>query len=272
MSKTGVPVLDMPLDHPRPVVRCFEGRKMSFHIPGEETSALKALALEQDTTLYTVLLAAYIILLGKLSGQDDIVVGLTTAGRRRVDLEAVIGNFITTLAARFRLDRDKTFIDFLRRVKEYTLEVFQNQDYPFENLVRKVAGQKDPGRNPLFDVMFGLLNMERTDQPGEIPGDEPGGFTLETYEYDNKRSRVDLLLLGREEGDGINFSAEYSTALFKEETVRAFTRYYRQIISHILEEPGEKIKDIELVSAEEKDKILSAIREDEHNMEIEFEI
>ncbi|MCK5057807.1 MAG: amino acid adenylation domain-containing protein, partial [Candidatus Aminicenantes bacterium] len=126
-----IPVLNLPTDYVRPALQSFEGRVVRFTIAGNEKKALNRLALEQEVTLYMIVLALFNVLLAKLSGQEDIVVGSPTAGRDHADLQKVIGMFVNTLTLRSHPVAEKTFIDFLKEVKEKTLRAFENQDYPF---------------------------------------------------------------------------------------------------------------------------------------------
>ncbi|MCK5058674.1 MAG: amino acid adenylation domain-containing protein, partial [Candidatus Aminicenantes bacterium] len=182
-----IPVLDLPTDYPRPAVQSSAGRTVFFEIGPEETASLNRIALEKGATLYMVLLAVYNILLTKLSGREDIIVGAPTAGRRHVDLQGIIGMFINTLSMRNFPAGDKTFRNFLQEVKTATLEAFENQDYQFEDLVEKVQVSRDVSRNPLFDVMFALQNMEVGNV--EIPG-----LKLSSYEYENRTAKFDMTL------------------------------------------------------------------------------
>ena len=156
--------MEIPTDYPRPISQSFEGNSIDFEISAEETRALNALALQGGATLFMVLAAAVNILLSKLSGQEEIIIGTPIAGRRHADLEKIIGMFVNTLALRNYPIGRATFKEFLADVKERILMVFENQEYPFEELVDKLSLKRDMGRNPLFDVMFVLQNMNATVQ------------------------------------------------------------------------------------------------------------
>ncbi|MCP4150805.1 MAG: hypothetical protein GY757_23870, partial [bacterium] len=153
-----LPILNLPTDYPRPENQTFEGDKLSFGLNKNETHSLKKVAKENDITLYMTILSIFTILLSKLSGQEDIIVGTPTAGRRHADLESIIGMFVNTLAIRNYPEGTKTITEYLGEVKENTLQAFENQEYQFEELVDKLSLKRDTGRNPLFDVMFNLLN------------------------------------------------------------------------------------------------------------------
>jgi hypothetical protein len=237
-----LPLLNLPTDYERPVVKGMEGERIVFDVGEEETKKMKALALEESATLYMVVLAIYTIFLSKLDSQEDIIVGTPTAGRRHNDLQQIIGMFVATLALRNYPAAVKTFTAFLREAKQRTLEAFENQDYPFEDLLEKITVTKDPGRNPLFDVFFQLnsFNVEPVDQPGvEMPT-----LTEQQYRYRNKTSKFDLYLYGEERGGSLRFFLEYSTHLFKRETIKMFIKNFKEIISQVVENTDTRLEDI----------------------------
>jgi amino acid adenylation domain-containing protein/non-ribosomal peptide synthase protein (TIGR01720 family) len=244
-----IPVLNIQPDYPRPRVQSFAGNKVNFEIDKETIKSLYQLAGKENTTLYTVLLAVFNVLLAKITSQEDIIIGTPVAGRRHADLEQVIGMFVNTLGLRNFPNSEMTFMDFLHRVKENTLEAFENQDYPFEELVEKVPVNRDVSRNPLFDVMFILQNID-------FPQVEIPGLTLTSYEYENKVSKFDLTLASVEIEEKLLFTFEYCTKLFKQETIERFISYFKKIVTSILIAPGVKISDVEIISEEEKEKIL----------------
>jgi hypothetical protein len=253
-----IPVLDLPTDYVRPAVRSLEGSHLSFEIAKEETEGLKELAGYEGATLYMVLLAVYNVFLSKLTRQEDIIVGSPTAGRRHADLEHVLGMFLDTLALRNYPTREKTFRSLLKEVKENTLRAFENQDYPFDDLVEQLGVKRD-NRNPLFDVMLVLQNMEMTEVT--LPG-----LTLKPYAFENSSSKFDLTLMAVERGDNLLFTFIYSSKLFKKETVERFSHYFKQTVSSLLENPEIPLADIETVSETVKVEILA-----EFNDELEEE-
>ncbi|MCP4215176.1 MAG: amino acid adenylation domain-containing protein, partial [bacterium] len=153
-----IPLINLPTDFPRPANLTFDGDLFQFEIGKKETEKLNAIALEHNETLYMVLFSIFNVLLCKLTGQEDIVVGTVTAGRGHADLEQIVGMFLNTLALRNHPAGEKKFEDFLMEVKISAFASFENQDYPFDTLVSKVAPRQDTSRNPLFDVSFGLEN------------------------------------------------------------------------------------------------------------------
>jgi amino acid adenylation domain-containing protein/non-ribosomal peptide synthase protein (TIGR01720 family) len=249
-----IPVLDLPLDYPRPGVQSFEGRTLPFEIENKERKALEKTASEQGVTLFTLLLAIYSILLAKLSGQEDIIVGTDVAGRRHAELEHIIGMFVNALAMRNFPETGKTFRAFLQDVKERTLKALENQDYQFEDLVERVSVSRDISRNPLFDVVFAFIDLETT--PGETPEQENSQLEQESHRYENKTAKFDLTLNAARTTENLFFSFEYCTKLFKEETIQRFVNYFRKILSTAVNDANQEISRIEIISPEEKKQLL----------------
>jgi len=249
-----VPALNLPGDFPRPDIQSYRGDEYHFAIESSQTSQLNSLAAEEKATLFVVLLAVFDVLLFKLSGQEDIVVGTPIAGRRHADLDRIIGMFVNTLALRSFPSGDKTFREFLREVKDKTFQAFENQDYQFEELVEKIKLTRDTSRNPLFDVKFVLQNMEAATLDEELKGDVD--FKVSKFGFDIKTSKFDISMDAVEAKEKLFFFIEYSTSLFKRTTIQRFMAYFEKIIDGILQNPDGKLKDIDMITREEKEQIL----------------
>ena len=244
-----IPVLDLPLDYPRPAVQDFAGQELTFYLESATVESLHALALETGTTLYMILLAIYNIFLAKLSGQEDIIVGTPVGGRRCTEIENLVGLFVNTLALRNYPVGEKNFIYFLGGVKEKTLAGFENQEYPYEDLVEEIGVNRDTGRNPLFDTMFALQNMGSSRVI--IPG-----LSLTAYKIENKTAKFDLTLIGVEIDHRLEFTFEYSTKLFKPGTIDRFIIYFKTIITGVLANKYRRLADFESIPVEEKNRVL----------------
>jgi acyl carrier protein len=244
-----IPVLDLPCDYNRPKIQQFEGDAITFTINQEEVNALQSLALAEGVTLYMILLGSYYILLSKLSNQEDILVGTPIAGRRHADLEQIIGMFVNTLVLRNLPEGDKTYRVLLKEIKKRLVESFENQDYPYEELVEDVTISRDSSRNPLFDTMFGLQNMT-------ISRLELQKLQLVPYEGWIRSSKFDLSLKVWEVEEKLNFVFEYSTSLFKKDTIERYKIYLKRIISTVVSQPDIIIENISLLSEEEKKQLL----------------
>jgi amino acid adenylation domain-containing protein len=244
-----IPVLELPTDFARPARQSFAGKQVNTRLDEDITGDLKRMASANDTTLFMVLLSIYTLLLAKLSGQEDIVVGTPTAGREHADLRPVFGMFVNTLALRNRPAGEKIFADFLKEVKERTLTSFANQEYLFEDLVEEVEIERDAGRNPLFDIMFSLMNVD-------IPEIQVPGLKLKPYPHDPGISKFDMMLYCSETRDGLSLLFEYCTRLFKHETMERFAGYFKTLVFAVLDNPRQKIKDIEIISPGERKQLL----------------
>ncbi|NIM15012.1 MAG: amino acid adenylation domain-containing protein [Candidatus Aminicenantes bacterium] len=246
-----IPVLNLPAVNARPPVQSFEGFVIPFTLNTYQAESLKKLATGRGVTLYMVLLAIYNIFLSKLCSQEDIVVGTPVAGRRHADIEQVLGMFINTLVLRNFVDESKIFTEFLTDIRRNTLNAFENQDYPFEEIVEHAAlnVKRDVSRNPLFDVVFVMQNIDIAEI--EIPG-----LKLKPYKYENTRSKFDLTLRVMEADEGLKLQFEYSTKLFKKETIKRFVNYFKRIASSVVKNPGIKLRQIEIITEKEKNQVL----------------
>ncbi|MCK4259968.1 MAG: amino acid adenylation domain-containing protein, partial [Halanaerobiales bacterium] len=249
-----IPVLNIPTDYPRPADMEFAGMVSKFRIERELASQLKELAAERGTTLYMILLSVYNILLAKYAGQEDIVIGSPLANRSHPDLEKIMGMFVNMLAMRNYPTDDKTFAGFLAEVKENAVLAYENQDYQFEMLVEKLGLERDLSRNPLFDTVFVLQNLN-------FAGKTIGNLKFTAYPFENKIAKFDLTLNVVENDNGIDFDIEYRTKLFKEDTIKRLAGHYTNIIREVVKNPELSIKDIEIISEEEKKQILETFND-----------
>jgi acyl carrier protein len=254
-----LPVLELPLDFPRPSVQSFEGEAFDFALGEEETAALNRLALSQEATLFMTLMAVYKVLLWRLSGQEDVVVGTPTAGRGHADLDDVIGMFINTLALRQFPAGDKTFNAFLAEVKNHTLQAFENQDYPFEELVNRLSISRDTGRHPLFDTMFTLQNLEV--MRGQAPEASLRGLTVKPFAYEKKTTHFDMDVTALETGPVLTFRIDYCTKLFKKETIERLSNYFRNLVRAVTAQPGMALGDIEIIGEKEKKQVMESFNQ-----------
>ncbi|MWC30350.1 non-ribosomal peptide synthetase [Paenibacillus sp. MMS18-CY102] len=245
----GVPVLNLPLDAPRPSVRGFAGRRHTFELPPELQAAVKKLAAEAGATPFMVYLAAFQMLLAKYAGQEDVVVGTPAAGREHADLQTMVGMFVQTLALRNKPEGDKPFRQFLREVKDNAMNAMEHQAYPFEMLVERLNVPRDLSRNPLFDTMFVYQNMDWATQQAE-------GLQFRPYKYDTKQSRFDLTLELSETSDGVHAHLEYATELFEPGTIARLSRHFVQLVKEATQAPDRAIGQMEMVDAKERSQIM----------------
>jgi surfactin family lipopeptide synthetase A len=245
-----IPVLNLPADFPRPMVQSFAGRQLRFFINKGITGMLKEFCREKEVTLYMVLLCVFTILLSKLGGQEDIIVGTPTAGRGHADLQGIFGMFVNTLVMRNFPVGDKGFAEFLEEVKTRTLAAYENQAYQFEDLVDRVSVRRDTGRNPLFDVTFNL--MPRPD----FQGDKAGVDAEATGDGGECSANFDVMFQGVEINGMIYFTVNYCTKLFRKVTIEKYIDYFKKILAEIKKNAAGKLFSIEIISAEEKKRLL----------------
>jgi hypothetical protein len=236
---SGIPGLNLSTDYPRPTIQSFEGSITGFEIEAQETRQLKEIAAREGATLFMVLLAIYNIFLAKITNQEDIIVGTVVNGRSHPDLERIIGMFVNTLALLNHPGGEKTIKEFIKEIKRKTIQDFENQDYPFDELVEKLLKTKEENRNPIFDVRFTFNNIEPSTEV--TPEVKPGPVAKI-----HNTSKFDMTLAGREVGEKLHFSFEYCTKLFKEETIKQFSHYFREILSTAAKNIDIKLQDIKL--------------------------
>ncbi|RJG15557.1 amino acid adenylation domain-containing protein, partial [Paenibacillus thiaminolyticus] len=240
-----LPILSLPCDFVRPPVQSFDGSRLDFIIDAELTGKLRKLAQNTGTTLFMVLLSAYSTFLSRISGQEDMIVGTPIAGRPHADLSSILGMFVNTLAIRSMPSREKTFAEYLEEVKQISIAAFEHADYPFEELVEQVVQQRDISRNPIFDVMFALQNMEQS----ELRMEE---VEVSRYEMENPTAKFDLSLFINEQGDQLHCSLEYATALFEPGTIGRWQENFIQLLRHAVDEPGIALGKVTLLSEQER--------------------
>ncbi|MCP4214586.1 MAG: amino acid adenylation domain-containing protein [bacterium] len=241
--------LQLPLDYPREKIVDFIGDSFDFQFGLRMTSQLKELALKTEAPIDIVILALFHILLSKLCGCDDTITGITVTGRRHGDLRHVIGMFAKTLVLRNYPGSEKSFDDFLGEVRTNTLQAFENRDYPLENLVKKVAGPREPGRNPLFDAM--LIHLDNEALTFDIPG-----LTLENLNYKQPTAKFDLTLIFKETHDSLLFTFDYASTLFSVNTIKRFARYFETITQSVLQAPTLSLAKVEVIPTPEYRQLL----------------
>jgi len=243
------PVLNLPTDYPRPPRQNFEGRGSCFEIAGKSFQALKALAAMENASFFMVLLTILNTLLFRYTPQqqEDIVIGTIIAGREQGELQNVIGLFINTLALRNTPAKNKTIIEFLKEVKHNTLKAYENQLYPFGDLMEKVVKEKDLGRNPLFDVMVIYQNRD-------IENLEAGGlqFVHHPEHEPLEHAQQDITLWVWEEEERISIDLEYCTALFKPETMERFALHFMTLLGEAAANPGLELSQLKMTGEKEK--------------------
>ena len=241
-----LPALNLLPDRQRPAVRSYRGARIFHQIGPERTRALKKVAGSLGASLFMTLYAAHYVLLHKLTGQEEIVVGTNFDGRLDDSLAGTVGMFTTTLAIRNRPVRDKRFADFLRELRETVLDAYDRQLYPFDLLVEKLHPRRQMSRNPLFDTLFVFEEIAaRESGAGEI--------RIEKFDLDNRSAMFDLTqeILAYE--GGLNVSIEYNSDLFEEGTARRYLAYYDRLLDSIIADAWSPLKEMEILPPSERE-------------------
>ncbi|WP_018753418.1 type I polyketide synthase [Paenibacillus sanguinis] len=235
-----VPMLNLPTDFPRPLVQSYTGERLKFELDASTVLGLKEVAQRQGATLYMSLLGIYNILLAKYSMQEDVIIGSPIAGRTRPDLQRIAGIFVNMLAIWNRPTADKTFTELLGEVKKHALDAYENQEYPFEDLVARLQLERVTNRNPLFETVLVMQNMEE----GKV---ELEGLRLTPYDISMKTSIFDLYLQAVESGETVTLWLDFKTALFKRQTVEKMIQRFVEIAAQVAENPNRRIGDISFI-------------------------
>ena len=233
--------LELPTDFAWPSQKSYEGKILVDYIEKEQAEKLKELCDQEGVTMFMFLMAIFSILVSKLGGREDTIIGTPIAGRSYPDLDDLVGLFTNTIPLRYFPKKELSFRTFLAHVKSHTLGGLDHQNYPYENLVDDLQIERNTSRNPLFDLMLAYLNYESKEL--KIPG-----LTLKAYERDQKESKLALSLFVYNAFDGIQLNYEYSTDLFREETIDKYRLLFRKIISTVLENREVEIGQIEIAA------------------------
>jgi natural product biosynthesis luciferase-like monooxygenase protein len=259
-----LPVLNLPTDRPRPAVQGYGGAALRFQLGEPEVERLREVGRAQGATLYSVLLAAFQVLLYRYTGQEEIIVGSPAAGRVSAQFSGVVGYFVNPVVLRADLSGRPTFEEFLARVRTTVLAALEHQDYPFTLLVEKLQLARDPSRSPVFQAMFIW-------QKSHLPADEapssnaagsdrharPAGLGLEPLPLAQQVAQFDLTLTVSESRGAVTASLEYSTDLFEAATIERMAGHYQTLLRGIAARPAQRVSDLPLLTEGERRQLLT---------------
>lgn len=251
----GIPVLNLPLDHARPPVQTFNGDRQRAILNGGISQELKKLSAQQGCTTFVTLLVAFSVVLRQLSGQDDFIVGIHSAGQLTSNVKDLIGYCINLLPFRTRIDGALSFTEYLAQVRHELLDVYSHQNYPLGKLIKKLNPPRDPSRSPLIAVTF---NVDRAGQPAKFYGLE-----VDVVVNHNGHSKFDLSVNLVEETDHLEMECDYNTDLFEAETVRRWMTSFEITLRALLSNPAIKLKEL-------KEIIEEGVRQQQRLKEQEF--
>jgi amino acid adenylation domain-containing protein len=231
LSGGQVPTLDLPTDRIRPDLPTYEGGSCPLAIPDPLPTRLRSLAHEEGATLFAVLLAAYFAWLHQITSQDDIVVGVPTAGRNQSQFMDVVGYFVEPVAVRVQIDPDLGFRSLVRKTRETASRAIEHRDLPFALLVEHLRPAREPSRSPIFDVLFNFLSV------GPVASDNEND-RLDGPQGDGK---FDLTLTILEHGDALDGSVSYRADLFDASTVRRFAGQFVSRLADLANDPDQPL-------------------------------
>ncbi|HST62734.1 MAG TPA: amino acid adenylation domain-containing protein, partial [Longimicrobium sp.] len=242
--------LELPTDRPHPARRDPAGASLAFVLDEALAAGLNALSRRHGTTLFTTVLAGWAAVLGRLSGQDDVVVGVPAANRGRREIEGLIGLFVNPLALRVDLSGSPTVAELMARVKARALEAQRNQDIPFEQVVERVSPARNPAHHPLFQVMLAWQNAPAGRV--ELPGLEPAPVAQAA----NEAAPFDLSLVLAEEDGRLAGGVTYATALLDRATVERHVGYLRRALEAMAADEGRPVERLPLLGDAERARVV----------------
>ncbi|WP_331831757.1 amino acid adenylation domain-containing protein [Pseudomonas sp. LH21] len=246
------PILELATDRPRPAVQQYDGARLQVSLEPGLVAQLKALAGQQDVTLFMLLLASFQALLHRHSGQADIRVGVPVANRTRAETEGLIGFFVNTQVLDARFQPQLRFDELLQQVKHTALGAQAHQELPFEQLVEALQPERSLSHSPLFQVMFN----HQTQVLGESR--ELTGLSLQGLVSDKQTAQFDLALDTAEHEGGLSATLTYATSLFEAASVARMAEHWRNLLQGICQDAAQRVADLPLLSREERERTLHA--------------
>ena len=242
-------VLRVPGDAGRPAVQRHRGATRPFHLPGELIAALRKLGGAEDATLFMVLLAGFVGLLHRYTGEDDLLVGIPIANRTRVETESTVGLLANLVAIRGDVKGRPRWRELLGRVRRVLLEAYAHQEFPFEQLVEELQPERETGHSPVVQVVFGM--HESLEGRLVLPG-----LRARVELEETGTSKYDVTVLVHETAAGVTGTVEYDTDLFTAETVERWLGHYRKALAGMAANPEERVEETALLSEAERRQLL----------------
>ena len=236
-----LPRCELPADLPRPAARAIRNERLRATLAPELTERVRALSQRADATPYMTLLAAFQLLVGRLAGQDDVVIGTPIAGRHRAEFEPLIGCFLNNLALRADLRAGRSFRELLRAVRQTCLDAYAHQDTPFERLIDLLQPERDASRTPIFQIFFNMLNFPELRL-------RVAGLEIERLPSADTGAKFDLTLYLKDSDDGLLLNLVYSADLYSRARMEELLDQYRLLLSQIVAQPDAAIESYSLAT------------------------
>lgn len=259
-----LPYLNLSTDRPRPTNQTDNGALFRFRLSHSRTRAMRAMAQKGNTTLYTVMLTAFCSLLHRYGGQEDILVGSPTAGRRSPRFKDLVGYLVNPLVMRCDLSGRPNFQTLMERTRHTVLAALEHQDFPFQLLVERLKPERSLNRSPLFQVMFTMYKANRL-EPAEslilMDGGKEwiiGPLHFDSLEIAKRSAQFELSLIAIETEHGLACALEYNTDLFNAGTMAGFSRHFENFLEAVGDRPNDPIATVPIMDEGERRRILEA--------------
>ena len=253
-------VLGLPTDHPRPALRSHRGAHLAFELPADVTHALHAVAQGSSTTLFMTLLGAFGVLLSRYSGQSDLCIGTPVANRRHAEFDGLIGCFVNTLVLRLTFERETSFGQLLRQVRETALAAYAHQDVPFAQVVEALHDARSLSHAPLFQVMFAL----HKEPPMAL-----AGLDVRPLDLTQPNAKFDLTLDMWETATGLRGRLEYCTDLFERATIERMAGHFCMLSSALTAQPDAPVATRQMLTPQEQRHLLEDLNRTSHGFPLQ---
>jgi len=243
-------LIKLPTDHARPAVQKFSGALESITIPKDLCAKLEQFSREQGASLFMTLLSVFVAVLGRYSGEDDILVNSPVAGRRQRELEELIGLFINNIVLRAHILPNMTFRDLLKQVQSTALRAYANQDIPFEKIVEMLQPARSLSHSPISQVIFAFQNIRMYSM-------RIGDTQLRPAGIGELTTKTDILLRMGKLNEELVGVCTYDTELFEKGTIERFLQHFVRLLEGVVEGAEQKVSELPLMSEEEERRIVA---------------
>ena len=243
------PRLELPTDHPRPSLKSYRGQTLEGRLGSELSSELKKASARAGCTLYVTLLSGFQLLMHRLTGQDEVVVGISTAGQALLEDASLVGHCVHFLPMLSELPEGITAREHLRATKTALLDAYDHQEFTYGSLVRKLRLDRESGRLPLIEVQF---NLERVGANVSFDG-----LTVEMRANRKQFVNTDLFLNVIETANDLEFMCDYNSDLFTEETISRWMKSWAELLTSEARAIDTRVDELELLSTEQRSQLVT---------------
>lgn len=249
LSGRGLEPLNLPYDYTRPSRMTYEGSRVQTQLKPELFQAIQDLCRRTETTNFMFFMAAFSVLLNKYTHQKEIILGSPVSERAHPETREMVGLFLNTIPLLNIVENGLTFSDFLKKVKQNVLEGINHSEVQFDDIVKALDLERQLDINPIFNVMLAILDNDVTNLPFEDIAAEP-------YSLHNSTSKFDFMLEVHTSDQGIGFTFEYATDLFREATMQQIANSFETLLENIVLDPGTHLGELQILSDQDREQLL----------------